>query len=101
MKKVFYIFAVLLSLVVLVLVVFVSVIVFTTHSNWKQREQDAINGNASDQFLIGNGYENGYEQPRSLGYFSKDLNKAASWYKKSCDNGYSKACIRLKILEKH
>jgi TPR repeat protein len=100
MKKITKILIFLLSLPFFFVIIFFLGMILTTHANWRGIEEGARNGNRANQFLIASGYENGYNQSHSLGYFQKDLVKAAFWYKKACDNGHSEACIKLKRIEK-
>jgi hypothetical protein len=100
MKKITKVLIILLSIPFLFVIAFCIYIVLIAHSNWRGIEEGARNGNSANQFLIATGYENGYNQSHSFGYFRKDLSKSAFWYKKSCDSGYAEACIKLKNVEK-
>ncbi|MCK5382207.1 MAG: sel1 repeat family protein, partial [Gammaproteobacteria bacterium] len=59
---------------------------------FKEKLQEAKEGNSSAQFDVAGMYQNG----RGV---KPDLAKAVEWYKKSAAQNYSKAVTRLKLLE--
>jgi TPR repeat protein len=59
---------------------------------FKEKLQEAKEGNSSAQFDVAGMYQNG----RGV---KPDLAKAIEWYKKSAAQNYSKAVTRLKLLE--